>query len=140
IDEFRIWSTARSAAQILSTYNTELYPYNVFASQTSGGGTGDLSLSLRAISPGAVEGYILVTSAPVGGIGSGPLFGIWPSDLTWGAIGSPLGVGTPLTYPIGIPGVFPDVAVFVPPGTLSILGGQTWDLVAVVLGPTSSYL
>ena len=46
LDEFRLWGTARTAQQIQASYNTELYPYNVFSAQTAGGGVGNLDLAL----------------------------------------------------------------------------------------------
>ena len=141
MDEFRLWLTARTAAQIQASYNTRDLPVqHLLSAQTTGGGTGDLVLSLTAITPGAVEGYTLVTSVAPGIAGSGPLFGIWPSAITFDGINSPAGVGNPLHFILGIPGVFPDLPFGVPPGTLSILGGQTWDMVAVVLGPGLTYL
>jgi hypothetical protein len=140
MDEFRLWGTARTGAQILASYNQELFPNNIFTAVTSGGGVGDLSLSLTSISPGAVEGYMLVTSAPIGGVGTGPLFGIWPSGETWALIATPLAVGNPLHFVVGIPGAFPDTGFSVPAGTLSYLAGQTWDLVCVVAGPSLTYL
>ena len=140
MDEFRLWGVARTAAEIAASFNSEVYPYNVFTATTSGGGVGDISLSLTAISPGAVEGFMLATSVAPGFPGSGPFFGIWPSAETWLFIGTPLTPGHPLHFPVGVPGVFPDTGFAVPPGTLSGLGGQTWDLVVVVAGPGLSYL
>jgi hypothetical protein len=140
IDEFRLWGTARTAAEIAASYNQELFPNNIFTAVTSGGGVGDLSLSLASISPGAVEGYMLVTSSAVGGAGSGPFFGIWPSGETWALIATPLAVGNPLHFVVGVPGAFPDTGFSVPAGTLSYLAGQTWDLVCVVAGPSLTYL
>ena len=140
MEEFRLWGTARTAQQIQATYNTELYPYNVFSAQTAGGGAGNLDLALSSISPGAVEGYMLVSSVASGGIGSGPMFGIWPSAVTFEGIASPLLAGNPLHFVVGVGGVFPALPFSAGPGTLSFLGGQTWDLVAVLLGPGSSYL
>ena len=113
---------------------------NLLVATTTGGGTGDLSLSLTMITPGAVEGYTLATFTAIGPVGSGPFFGIWPSAITFDVINTPPGVGNPLHFLVGFPGAFPDVPLFVPPGALAFLAGQTWDVVAVVLGPGLTYL
>jgi hypothetical protein len=139
LDEFRLWLQARTAAEILASYNTELFNVNVLAATTTGGGTGDLNLSLTLIDPAATEGFTLVTTETMAGVGSGPVFGIWASALMWDALSSPLAAGNPLHFVVGVPLVFPDVPIAVPPGALSFLAGQTWDLVAVVLGPGLVY-
>jgi hypothetical protein len=115
-------------------------PDNILVATTTGGGTGDLFLSLTMITPGAVEGYTLATTTTVGPLNSGPLFGIWPSQLTFDVINTPVAVGNPLHFLVGIPGVFPDAPIFVPAPALAFLAGQTWDVVAVVLGPGLTYL
>jgi hypothetical protein len=115
-------------------------PENILVATTSGGGAGDLGISLTSISPGATEGYTLVTSAAIGALGSGPMFGIWPSAVTFDGINSPLAPGNPLHFTVGTPGIFPDTPFIVPSPVLSFLAGQTWDLVAVVLAPGLVYL
>jgi hypothetical protein len=114
-------------------------PDNLLIASTSGGGAGDLNLSLSMITPGAVEGFTLPTTMATGAIGSGPFFGIWPSAITFDVINTPPGPGNPLHFLVGFPGVFPDVPLFVPAGVLSFLAGQTWDIVVVVLGPGLTY-
>ncbi len=138
MDEFRMWLSARTPAEILANYNQEILNENILASTTTGGGAGYLSISLTAISPTATEGFLLVTSQATGPLGLGPLFGIVPDALTWSVFSSPLVPGNPLHFPIGFPGVFPDQPFTVPPGTLSFLAGQTWDTATVLLtaGPT----
>jgi hypothetical protein len=107
---------------------------------TTGGGTGDLSLTVMNPPVGITEGFTLVTSSPVGIPGSGPMFGIWPDAVTFQGIAFPAGVGNPLHFVAGVPGVYPDAPLILPPGTLSFLGGQVWDLVVVGLAPNFVYL
>lgn len=140
IDEFRLWLTARTPAEIAASYNGELYPNNILTATTTGGGAGDLNIALTSLSPGAAEGYLLLSSTATGTVGTGPLFGIAPDALTWSAITVPVAVGNPVHYLIGAPGFFPDAPFTVPAGVLSSLAGQVWDVVAVVLGPGSTYL
>ena len=113
---------------------------NLLVATTTGGGAGDLSLSLSMITAGAVEGYTFVTTTAIGPVGSGPFFGIWPSSLTFDVIATPAAVGNPLHFFVGYAGFFPDVPFSVPAPTLAFLAGQTWDVVAVVLGPGLTYL
>ncbi len=139
MDEFRLWFVARSAADILGNYNSEVNDRNILVATTTGGGAGDLNLALTNIDPLAVEGYMLITATPSIAQGGGPLFGINPDALTWSIFSQPSIPGSPLHFPIGFPGYFPDVPFIVPPGTLTALSGQTWDLVAVMLGSGLSY-
>jgi hypothetical protein len=115
-------------------------PENLFIATTTGGGTGDLFLSLTMITPGAVEGYTLATTTTLGPVNTGPMFGIWPSQLTFDVINTPAGVGNPLHFLVGFPGTYPDTPLFVPAPALALFAGQTWDVVAVVLGPGLTYL
>jgi hypothetical protein len=141
LDEFRLWLTARTAAEIAAAYNTELFNVNLLAATTSGGGAGDLNLSLTLIDPAATEGYTLATAQTTAGIGTGPFFGIWPDGLTWSLVNTPAGVGNPVHFLTGFPGLYPSGPFFVPPGSpLSALAGQTFDFVAVLLGPGFSYV
>jgi hypothetical protein len=115
-------------------------PDNLLVAATTGGGAGDLSLTLSMITAGAVEGYTLPTATAIGAVGSGPFFGIWPSSITFDVIAIPAAVGNPLHFIVGVPGVFPDVPFSVPSPALAFLAGQTWDIVAVILGPGLTYL
>jgi hypothetical protein len=140
MDEVRLWLVARTPSEISGSYNSEIFPENIFSATTGGNGTGDLTLSLTTISPAATEGYIFLSQSTSGPIGVGPWFGLAPDALTWSGINTPLAPGNPLHYPIGIPGLFPDQPFVVPPGVLSSLAGQTWDTVAVVFAGNFSYL
>jgi hypothetical protein len=107
---------------------------------TSGAGAGDLNLSLIGVPPAITEGYTLLTATPVGAPGTGPFFGIWVDPLTFSVVGTAAGVGNPLHFLAGAPGIYPDGPVIAPPGTLSFLAGQVWDAVVVALGPGLLYL
>ena len=111
-----------------------------FSAVTTGGGTGDLTLSLINVPAAVSEGFTLVTASTMGGVGSGPFFGIWPDGVTFSGIGSPAAVGNPLHFVAGVPGVYPDAPFAVPAGTLSFLGGQVWDAVVVGLAPGLVYI
>ena len=114
--------------------------FNTLTALTSGGGVGDLLLSLTLIHPSAVEGLTLISTSTLLPLGSGPLFGLWPDALLWTLLTTPIATGNPLHFPVGPMGVFPALPLVAPPGSLSAFAGQTWDLVAVVLGPSQSYL
>lgn len=141
MDDFRWWTTARSAADILASYNVELSADNVFTATSSGGGVGDLSLDLDGVTLGAVGGYTLVSTDTSWAVGTGPLFGIVPSAATWSLLGTPSGLGNPLHFPIVAgAGVYPNAPFTVAPGTLSVLAGQSWDFVVVLYGSGGAYV
>lgn len=140
LDEFRLWRQFRTPAEILANYNVELANENVLSASNSGPGVGDLTLSLASISPGAVSGFTLITGETAGAPGTGPVFGIVPDALTWqGFMMAPF-PGNPFHFPVGPAGVYPAAPFVAPPGALASLAGQTFDLVAIVLGPGVSYL
>ncbi len=139
LDEFRLWLRARTASEIALSYNTELSSNNILAAVTTGGGVGDLSIGLTAISPTATSGFLLLTTTPTTPMGTGPMIGISPDGLTWSIFSQPLFAGNPLHFPVGIPGVFPDQPFTVAPGTLSFLSGQVWEAVAVLLATGDTY-
>jgi hypothetical protein len=129
IDDFRMWSVARTASEIATNYNSELSATNQLVATNSGIGIGDLFLSLTAISPGATQDFTLITGATSGSLGSGPAFGITPDAATFQGFLTPLALGNPFHFPVGPPAVYQDVPFTVPPGTLVALSGQTFDLV-----------
>lgn len=141
LDEFRLWLTARTATEIQTSYNTELFNINVLSATTTGGGAGDLALSLTLIDPAATEGYTLVTAFTPTSIGTGPLLGIWPDALTWSIPSTPVAVGNPLHFYTGFAGAYPSAPFLVPPGPpLSAFAGQTFDFVVVLLQPGFTYV
>jgi hypothetical protein len=114
---------------------------NLLTAITSGGGTGNLFLSLDLIDPTATEGYCLVSLATSFPLGTGPALGLWPDQTFWTILFTvPMQPGNPFHFPIPWPGVFPDQPVVLPNGYLANLAGQTWDVVALLLGPLQNYV
>jgi hypothetical protein len=106
---------------------------NILNVATSGGGVGDLAVSLTMISPAAASGFTLISADTAATLGSGPVLGIYPDLTTWSIlIEIPVAPGNPLHFLTGYPGLFPDAPLNVAPGTLSFLSGQTWDFVALL--------
>lgn len=136
MDEFRLWLRARTAAEIAANFNVEVVNQNNLVATTTGGGAGDLNLSLSLVTPGATEGWLLVSGTTAGPPGSGPILGLWPDALTWSGFAQPSFPGNPFHFPVGFPGVFPDAPLVLPPGTLSNLAGTSLDVAALLLaGP-----
>jgi len=140
MDEFRLWSRARTAVEIATSYLSELNAENILSAVTSGSGAGDLTLSLASITAGTTEGFVFLSTDTSGTVGTGPFFGIRPDALTWISLGFPAQPGNPFHFQTGVPGLFPDSPFVAPPGTLSGLAGVTTDLAAVVLAPGFAYL
>lgn len=118
----------------------ELTSGNLLTALTTGGGAGDLNLSLTAINPLATEGFTLISMNTTGAAGTGPILGIMPDALTWSIFGFPQVAGSPFHFPIGVLGVFPDASFVLPPGALSSFSGLSWDMVVLLLGPGWSYV
>jgi hypothetical protein len=89
---------------------------------------------------GTTEGYTLITTTPIGPLGSGPFFEIWPDAITLAVVNTPASVGNPLHFIPGFAGVYPDAPFTLPAGTLSFLAGQVWDVDVVALGSGFVYL
>lgn len=139
LDEFRLWLRARTAAEISQNYNVELYSENILVAQSTGGGVGDLNLSLTSISAGAAEGFLLLSGLTSSPVGFGPILGLWPDSLTWFSLSVPIAPGNPFHFPVGIPGVFPAQPFVLPPGTMSNLAGTSLDVAALLLGASGGY-
>jgi hypothetical protein len=139
MDEFRLWLRARTAAEIATSYTSELFDLNLFSATTSGGGVGDLTLNLTQIDPIAIEGFTFISGTPTATLGGGPAFGILPDAVTWPILFVPAAPGNPLHFLIGTPGVYPAAPLSVPAGTLAFLSGQTYDMVTVLFAPNLAY-
>jgi hypothetical protein len=106
----------------------------------SGPGVGDLTVSLVSISPGASEGFTLITSDVAATVGSGPLLGIYPDLQTWNLLlTQPMLDGSHYPVPSQF-GLFPSNPFFAGPGSVSVLNGQTLDFVCAIFGPNLVYL
>jgi hypothetical protein len=140
IDEFRLWSVARTPSEIAAYYNVEIPTENILVASNSGLGIGDFFLSLSILPPGATQGFTLLSGATRGLVGFGPVFGIMPDATTFQGISSPLAVGNPFHFPVGPQSVYPGAPLIVPPGTFASLAGQSFDFVAVLFDPSFTLL
>jgi hypothetical protein len=140
LDEFRLWTTARTAAEIAANFNVELFNENILTATTSGGGVGDLVLSLTNQSAGISEGYTFVSATTTTAPGFGPAFGIVPDALTFPILFIPAAPGNPIHFQTGFPGLYPDAPLVVGPGALSIFAGQTFDFVVAVFDSSLNYV
>ena len=106
-------------------------------------GSGDLNFGFLHVPATAVQGATLISFTPVATIapplgpiefGRGPVFGIWPDLVTFDILGTPAAPGNIFrwTWPVSAP-VFPAQGITVPPGGLSFLVGQTWEMVGAAV-------
>jgi len=96
-------------------------------------GSGDLLITPPRAScyPTAVGGYTVYTLATVPGtVGGGPIFGITPDINTFSGINTPRAPGSPQNFAVA-PGLYPDAAFQLPPGTLGFWVGQTLDALII---------
>jgi parallel beta-helix repeat protein len=105
----------------------------VFDAQTVAG-TGSLSIfPIPNIGvPTATSGYMLVSFTPPVTLGTGPLCGLIPDAFTWSILQTPESVGNLLHWTVA-PGIFPNVPLILPGGTLVQLIGLTADFVQIDL-------
>jgi PKD repeat protein len=114
--------------------NVGQFPFDLFS---TGGGVGDLVITPVPTNCGAaagsVQGFMLVSFATAGAVGSGPLFGLVPDALTWQCLTSPFAFGNPISFYVA-PGFFPNTGPLAfPPGSLSGFAGQSMDGMMVFL-------
>lgn len=104
---------------------------------TSGGGIGDLSVSLSAVGPTIQEGYTLISTTTSGPLGAGGFLGLAPDFVTFTFLQTPPSIGNPLHWVAapGVPGVYPNATFVLPAGTLSAFSGSAWDFVSVAFSP-----
>ena len=109
-------------------------PY-VFDAQTVAG-TGSLSIfPVPNIGvPNTTSGFMFVSFTPPAALGTGPFFGLIPDAFTWSIAQTPASVGNLLHW-TAAPGIFPNVPLIVPAGTLVPLIGLTADFVQIDLTP-----
>jgi hypothetical protein len=141
MDEFRLWGSARTAAEIAAAYNVELFDTNRLAVTQSGPGVGDLSISLVDIVPAAIEGWTLISLDTTHPAGSGPLLGIYPDYGTWLLFtGTPVADGNPIHFPVpSTLGGFPTAPYALPPGAVSFLAGTSADFVVMLVDAGFTY-
>jgi hypothetical protein len=109
-------------------------PLPYMQASSSGGGVGDLTVSLTEM-PGSVAfGWTLISTDTSFPLDSGPILGIYPSPTLFDIVAMQPTMGNPLAWVVGAPpGLYPTSTLFVNAGTLSFLAGQTWDFVAIAL-------
>jgi len=115
-------------------------PFEVDAT-TSGGGVGDLRIAVRNIPAGAGTGYCLFSEAATRPIGSGPMFGIWPTTLTARSLTTPAKPGNPYhwTWPVASP-AFPAGPYGFPPNSFPVSRGMSLDVVVAAFAPDYTFL
>jgi len=87
-------------------------------------GNGDLTITPGAPNSGMTEGFTLVTHTPVNPIGTGPFFGLAFDDWILAILQQPAFPGS-LFHFVQAPGVYPNVPLAFPAGSLSSIAGTT---------------
>ena len=106
---------------------------NLYVS-SSGNGVGDLILALTDIPNNAVTGWTLISTSVSAPVNTGPILGIYPSQLTLDILFTPPSIGNPLSWVnAGVAGLYPTSPLVFGPGSVSFLAGQTWDFVTLTV-------
>lgn len=104
------------------------------SAHTTGGGVGDLTISLTGISATTVQGYTVVSFNTTLPVGAGPVFGINPDLVTLQGLAAPIAAGSLFHWaPPFNPGQYPADPLVLPPGTLSAYAGMSADARALAL-------
>lgn len=112
-----------------------------FAMTTSGGGVGDLTAQIFNMPPTTNEGFTLVSFDTTGPVGLGPLFGLYPDQLTIQALTSPAASTNPLHFVAPfVPGTYPVAPFSYPPGALASFAGMSLDGQVFVFDATNNFL
>ncbi|HMS17306.1 MAG TPA: M14 family zinc carboxypeptidase [Planctomycetota bacterium] len=116
--------------------NVALTPGFLLSASSSGGGTGDYTMSAQNIPSGSILGYTLLslqTTQPLG-VGSN-FFDLVADSLTLTIVRLPPVAGSPLVYPMPVPaGFFPLVPYQLGAGSLPFPPGTMLDVQAVAIG------
>jgi hypothetical protein len=110
-------------------------PSTFYVSVTTTPGTGSALVIEQNVPPSTVEGWTFFSLDTALPVGSGPIFGFSP-DANSFQILSLVPVAAPgnvlhWTWPAA--GLFPSVPLALPPGTMTVFAGQTWDFLAVAV-------
>lgn len=145
----RYGDSANCAATVSTFSNNEYVPvikidyleYNILAISQSGPGVGDLSVSLTNISPTATEAWTLLSADVSGAVNTGPLLGLRPTVVTFSILTDfPILDGNPFHHPIpSMFGFYPNSPFNVGPGGVSVLAGNTFDIVVYLVRPGYVY-
>lgn len=98
--------------------------------------SGDARLQVFNVPANTLFGKTLISTTPATPVGTGSFFGLNADLFTLIVLLQPYGVGDPLSWTTGEPGIFPDAPHLFPPGLMLQFAGSTWDLVAVALTST----
>ncbi len=106
-----------------------MVPGGDFAMQlsTTGGGVCDLHLALLNVPPTTTQGYTVFSFDTSMAVGAGPVFGLAPDAFTLQGLSTPAAPGNIFHWQPFVPGLFPEVAFDLPPGTLSAFAGLSGD-------------
>ncbi len=103
---------------------------------TTSGGLGDFSATLAGLPAGWTEGYTVFSATTSLPKGLGPDVGITIDALTLATAAIPAAPGGFFHFtPSANPAHYPNAAFTMPPGAFAAVAGQTFDAVAVVIGP-----
>jgi hypothetical protein len=108
-------------------------PSLFYVSVTTTPGMGNVAAEIGNVPPTTVEGFTAFTLDTTLPVGAGPIFGITPDANTLAILQiAPVAQpGNPLHWTWPAVGVYPQVPLVAPPGTLSFTG--TWDFLGVAL-------
>lgn len=142
----RYGDTASCGASVSTFSNNEFVPIvrldyfdrNRFSMSQSAPGIADLSISLTAISPTAIGGYTIVSTLSNQPTGSGPMFGLFPELVTFEIFSYAYQPGNPFHFRTSDPGLYPQVPINYPPGTVFHLTGATMDFVVLLYNASGS--
>lgn len=124
-----VTSTAGLVTAALVKLGITPLPY-LFVSSNAG----DLTLSLTSMPNNAVFGWTLITTVTTHPVDTGPILGIYPSQMTLDILFTAPSPGNPLAWVNnGQLGLYPTSPLYVGPGSLNFLAGQTWDFVTLTL-------
>lgn len=104
-----------------------------FEFSTSGGGTGDLHIGVNNIPAAATEGYCVYSLDTTPGA-TGTVFGLKPDINTLLCLIQPKAPGSILHWSWPVTGVFPDVDIDLPAGSIPLPMNTKLDALTFVLG------
>ncbi|MAG58523.1 MAG: hypothetical protein CMJ83_19720, partial [Planctomycetes bacterium] len=124
-------TTSFSNNEFVPTVRIDYTENNNLQASWGGPAVADFNVTLGMLSPGAVEGFTMLSATTVLPAGQGPIYGLLPDSLTWLGLVQPAAIGNPFHFIVG-PGTYPTNPLNLPPGTMAPFVGQTWDLVVLL--------
>ncbi len=96
---------------------------------------GDFTLALNAIPNNAVVGWTIISEATGNPVDTGPILGIYPSQLSLDILFTVPSIGNPLAWiNSGQNGLYPTTPIYLGPGSIPpSMIGLTWDFVTMTL-------